>query len=152
MNKHLKYLKYVLKHKWYVFRECLKYGLIWQGVIHDWQKFTPVEWNAYAWTFYGPWNYNDRPDWLKESFDVAWLHHQHYGPHHWQYWVLREDSGNIKLIRIPEKYLKEMISDWRGAGRAITGEDNTKGWYIDNMDKIKLHPESKAWVEKELGL
>jgi len=148
MIKHWNYLKYVLKHKWYVIVFGLKLRVpLWNLLIHDWSKFTPTEWSAYVWSFYGPYEYKDRPKWLVEQFDRAWLHHQHYNPHHWQYWVLREDSGNIKCIKIPEKYVREMVADWHSAGYCITGRNNTIGWYNDNKDKIKLHEITRAFVE-----
>lgn len=150
MKSHARYLWYVLRHKWFVFLACLKFRdpiLVWRGIIHDWQKFTPAEWRPYVISFYGPWKYKDRPDWLVEDFDRAWLHHQHYGPHHWQYWVLREDSGNTKALEMPARYVLEMIADWSGAGRAIAGRTDPAPWYEDNKEKIVLHPKTRANVE-----
>jgi len=51
--KYLKYLKYILKHKWYVMIECFKNGLIWRGLMHDLSKFLPSEFIPYANFFYG---------------------------------------------------------------------------------------------------
>lgn len=153
MRSHTRYFWYVVRHKWFVFIECLKIGVpLWGAIIHDWQKFTPAEWSPYVLSFYGPWKYKERPDWLIDAFDRAWLHHQHCGPHHWQHWVLREDSGNLKLLEMPDRYRKEMLADWRGAGLAITGKDNTLGWYMKEREKIQLHPRSRKWIEHELGL
>ncbi len=153
MSNHFKYLWYVVRHKWFVFVECLKSGVpLWAAIIHDWQKFTPVEWRPYVLSFYGPWDYKDRPEWLVESFDRAWLHHQHYGPHHWEYWMLFQDAGDYEILAIPDRYRKEMLADWRGAGRAITGSDNTKEWYKENRDKIKLHSQTREWIEDQLGI
>lgn len=152
MGKHWQYLKYVLRHKWYVLRAGMQIGKIplWSLIIHDWQKFMPIEWSPYAWSFYGPWEYEDRPQWLIDAFDGAWLHHQHYGPHHWQYWVLREDSGDIKCLEMPSRYAREMLADWKGAGKAITGSDNTAEWYGNNKHKILLHPRTQEWIEGQL--
>ena len=46
--KHLKYLCYVLRHKWYVFIECCKLGIPVRGLVHDLSKFRPSEWFPYA--------------------------------------------------------------------------------------------------------
>jgi hypothetical protein len=35
----IKYLNYLLRHKWYVGIECFKKGLIWRGLVHDLSKF-----------------------------------------------------------------------------------------------------------------
>ena len=88
----------------------------------------------------------------KERFDRAWLLHQHRNPHHWQFYVLLEDSGAEKVLPIPDRYRREMVADWKGAGRAIHGKDETKEWYLKTKAGRKLHPETQAWVEAQLGL
>ncbi len=153
MRKHFLYLSYLLRHKWFVFRECRKLGIPLQGITHDLSKFMPSEWISYAWSFYGPWKYNERPDWLVKSFNRAWLKHQHRNPHHWQYWILVQDDGPAIKIEIPLNYCKEMLANWRGAGRAISGIDNTYGWYRARRTRMfkVLHPKTRFWIESELG-
>jgi hypothetical protein len=51
---------------------------------------------------------------------------------------------------MPDKYRREMLADWRGAGRAL-GKPDTQAWYAANRDKMKLHPETRAWIEQQLG-
>lgn len=150
MKKHFKYLSYILRHKWFVFQECVKLGIPFLGLIHDWQKFLPFEWMPYVETFYGPWKYDERPAWLVESFDRAWLHHQHLGPHHWQHWISRNDSGSTIVLEMPDKYRKEMLADWRGASKAKFGIDNTPDWYKENKDKIILGPQTRTWIESQI--
>jgi len=159
-----KYLKYVIRHKWFVFRECLKIGLIWRGITHDLSKFKPSELIPYARYFYGNYpsiesvhgDFRNQISPFKEDierqFDKAWLFHIHRNPHHWQYWLLQEDDGPLKNIPIPVKYLKEMLCDWRGAGRAITGEDNTPSWYLTNRQNINLNRINRKWIERQLGV
>lgn len=149
--KHLKYLWYVIKHKWYVFVECCKLGIPLLGIIHDVSKFFPSEWRPYVLSFYGGWEYKDRPNWLVNDFDYAWLYHQKRNKHHWQYWILNQDEDETKTLEMPDKYRKEMLADWHGAGRAITGERNTKSWYEKNKDKIMLNPETREWLENQLS-
>jgi hypothetical protein len=143
---HWKYLKAVLRHKWFVFLAGRGTVSLWQLVKHDWSKFIPAEWTPYARSFYGP---QPRTVATRQAFDRAWLHHQHANPHHWQAWVLREDSGVTKVLPMPEKYRREMLADWRGAGRAY-GNNDTAGWYEKNAARIMLHPETRALVEAEL--
>ncbi len=157
--KHLRYLWYVLRHKWYVFQECARLGIPWAGIVHDWQKFTPAEWSPYATSFYGPWPYNDRPRWLVVAFDRAWLHHQHHGPHHHQYWVLREDDGPEHCLEMPERYVKEMVADWYGAGRALGNRpaphdrySEVRKWYRANFDKMLLNQKTRRRVEEMIGI
>jgi len=143
MNKYIKYLNYVIRHKWYVFLECWKVGIIWQGITHDFSKLLPSEFFPYSIYFYG----NGKND---KEFDNAWLLHQKRNPHHWQYWLLYEDEGALKTLDMPLEYRKEMLCDWRGAGKAITGKDNTEKWYEINKNKMLLHRDTRNWVEKNI--
>lgn len=148
MNKHLKYLNYLIRHKYFVFVAGLQLKVsLWRLIIHDWSKFLPCEWIPYVANFYG-----DRVDKEKYgiSFDYSWLHHIHWNKHHFQHWTLIEDSGAIKPLRMPEKYVREMASDWLGAGRAITGKWEAWDYYQKNKDNTLLHPETRKLFESLL--
>ena len=150
-----KYLWAVLRHKWFVFLECRKLGIPWLGIIHDLSKFLPSEFGPYARYFYGPYPRDDehKPVSVVTGFNVAWLHHQHRNRHHWQRWLLTMDSarGSDKIVPfpMPDRYRKEMLADWRGAGRAY-GNSNTAEWYRENRDQIQLDAETRYWLEKRL--
>jgi hypothetical protein len=147
MKKHIKYLSYVVRHRWFVFVECCKLGIPWRGLVHDLSKFLPSEWFPYVWSFNGPWNYKERPGWLVADFDRAWLHHQHRNPHHWQYWILQNDEEGQNVLAMPWWFIYEMVADWRGAGRAQGHGDDLIPWYEKNRDKMILHPCTRANVE-----
>lgn len=51
-------------------------------------------------------------------------------------------------MEIPEGFVREMVADWMGAGRAITGKWEVGSWYSKNQEKIELHPSSRALVER----
>lgn len=144
------YFLYVLRHKWHVFAECARLRRFRLGIIHDLSKFRPSEFIHYALYFYGPWDEDAMPGEAKDNFDLAWLHHQHRNKHHWQYWILTQDEDEDKVLPMPDKYREEMLADWRGASIAITGEDNTPAWYEKNKHKIKLHPDTRKWIESNL--
>jgi hypothetical protein len=149
MKKHFKYLRYVLRHKWFVLVAGLRVRApIWRLLIHDWSKFLPQEWFPYVSSFYGGWG-KDRPPEVREAFDQAWNHHQKTNKHHWQYWLLTNDSDEPKSrpLEMPEKYAREMVADWAGAGRAITGKWGALDWYKKNEEKILLHPRTKDLVK-----
>lgn len=163
---YLKYFKSLMTHKWFVFLECCKLGIPWLGIIHDWSKFLPSEWIPYARYFHGGWPegpevWRSCPSYtgptkssVQSDFDEAWLHHQNYNKHHWQYYLLVQDDDPDKVLPMPDRYRREMLADWRGAGRAYTGKDNTREWYLERADQWdrRLHPQTKAWIEFELGL
>ena len=155
MRAHLAYLRYVLRHKWFVFLGCLKCGVpLHQAVIHDWSKFLPVEWGPYVRNFFNPdgsprsvrdssgaYNPADQP----EEFQRAWLNHQQLR-HHWQAWVLLGDRGYTRALPIPERFMREMIADWYGAGRAIAGVRDPRPWYASNQHKMLLHLSTRTRV------
>ena len=55
-------------------------------------------------------------------------------------------------LPMPDRYRREMLADWRGAGMAINGKDETAEWYVKNRENIILHPETRAWIEEQLGV
>jgi hypothetical protein len=149
VRSHLRYASYVTRHKWFVFRAGLKMRVpVWRLVIHDWSKLSRAEWTPYVRYFFGP---QPRSDEVKAAFDAAWLHHQHRNPHHWQHWLLREDSGNPKLLEMPLPFIREMVADWMGAARAITGRWDITEWYENNRDAIQLAPDTRATVDLLVG-
>lgn len=143
---YLKYLKYLLRHKYFVFIECFKLGIPWLGLIHDWSKFLPDEFIPYARNFYG-----ERTESVKSDFDIAWLNHVHRNKHHWMHWIVNYDNGKTKTIQMPDHYMKEMLADWRGTGRAKGKGDDTALWYATHADMMQLHQLTRAWVESVLG-
>lgn len=144
---HRQYAKYIARHKWFVFVAGLQTGApTWRLIIHDWSKLLPCEWFPYARHFYGVSTIT------REAYDAAWLHHQHLNPHHWQHWCLRDDSGKVTVLEMPEHFIREMVADWMGAGRAITGKWEAASWYAKNRAKILLAPHTRDIVEELLGL
>lgn len=156
---HLKYLSYVLRHKWFVFVAACKLGIPWRGLVHDLSKFSPAEWFPYVEHFHGKkakaWRdntgYYKPTDTGDPAFDVAWLHHANHNDHHWQYWTqVEDDQKSVKVHPMPDARRREMLADWRGAGRA-QGKPDTLAWYTKNRDKMLLHPDTRAWIEEQLG-
>jgi hypothetical protein len=162
MKAHLRYLLYVVRHKWFVLLSGLRLGVpILRLVFHDWTKFTRAEWGPYVAFFYGhgmtrgqaaALDYNFPVDDATElAFEYAWNHHQNHQDHHWQHWIRFGDDGTILALPMPDVCRREMLADWMGAGRAL-GKPDTQAWYMANKDKMRLHPETRAWIEDELRL
>jgi hypothetical protein len=160
---HLRYLRYVLLHKWYV----LRFGIVingwslpwlWRLLVHDASKFSPVEWCPYAVQFYG----RETLTGLKfreqsRRFNHAWLHHLHHNPHHWQHWLLQQDSGTLVVLVPPIVIVNEMIADWLAAGPKILARPTlmacvaeTIMWYANNASHIQLRQEARTHVEHTL--
>jgi hypothetical protein len=148
--RYIRYLWYVVRHKWFVFLACLRYRLVWRGILHDLSKLRPSEFFPYANFFYGPkkkqvrdeTGYYKPTDTGDEAFDFAWLLHQKRNRHHWQWWILPYDDGGFKAFPIPERDLKEMLCDWIGAGRA-QGTPDTMAWWKKNHGQMVLEPKTR---------
>jgi hypothetical protein len=156
--KYYQYIRYIVRHKWFVFIACYKLGIPWLGIIHDWSKFTPSEWGPYMEYFYGDDGKKNREQskevhhkGIDAAFDAAWNRHKNRNKHHWQWWILQEDDGPIKYIPMEERYMKEMLADWIGAGRAIQGRRDWRPWYDKQRDTIKVHPETREWIERKFS-
>lgn len=150
MRRHWEYLKYVLRHKWFVLIAGLNLGVpVWQLIIHDWDKFLPDEWIPYAQCFYSLDGHSQYAE--SNAFTIAWLKHQNRNPHHWQYWMITWDRGDTECIAMPERFWREMLADWHGAGRAL-GKADTAAWYATNYDKIQLHERTRKQIDIALGM
>lgn len=149
MKRHIAYLKYVLRHKYFVFLACRKCKVsLWRALIHDWHKFLPSEWFPYARTFYKP---NGEKQYVEtEEFNHAWNLHQKRGKHHWQAWLLTYDRGDTWPLFMHTKYAREMVADWWGAGRAINGKWDADTWYNLNKSKMTLNGFTRGYVESVL--
>ncbi len=156
MRAHINYFLYVIRHKYFVFLACMKLGVpLWQAVVHDWTKFLPSEWFPYVRSFYNPdgskKNVKTNAGTIDKSktaadFSEAWNQHQKFNKHHWQYWLLINDEDGIVPLEIPHHYLLELLADWDGAGRAVTGKSDPGGWYTRNANKMIMHRNSRYWL------
>ena len=140
---------------------------------HDGSKLTDDEYNAYDKYFYK--GGKDTFEGQRE-FDIAWLHHIHRNPHHWQHWVLIHDDGDIdapngnKLMALdmPDNYILEMICDWWSFSwmknleklsdlsnpdpDPLYGLDEIFEWYDDHKTKMILSNKTREKVEQLLDL
>lgn len=111
---------------------------------HDYSKNSKDEYKAYDAYFYG----EKTPD-VEEAFRQAWLLHIHRNPHHWQYWILRNDDpdeGEV-CLDIPNKYIFEMICDWWAFSWQKGDLSEIFSWYDEHSTYIKLSPKTREIVE-----
>ncbi len=163
--KYIKYLSYLLRHKWYVAKECFKLGLYWRGIVHDIDKFMPDEFIPYANHFfsnnrdihYGRDRYGhyDPTNTGDDAFNLAIMLHLKRNRHHWQWWVIPKDYSGTKILEMDEISKKEMYCDWIGAARAqgrVTPYEDTasvvKKWWVDNEKTMQLHPNTREYFNK----
>jgi len=161
MKSHIQYLWYVVRHRWFVLVECFRMGIPWRGITHDLSKFLPSEWFPYAQYFYGEKSENPRDgtgyykptDTGNQAFDFAWLLHQKRNRHHWQWWILPEDDGGTKVLKMGPYDIMEMVADWCGASRAQGhgGWAGVRIWYKENAQRMVLNNETRCIVDGLLG-
>lgn len=124
----IKHIKLVTKHKWVVFKLCCKIGIPWRGFMHDWSKFSPIEfWESVKY-------YDGHKSPIAEckkdkGYSEAWLHHKGVNKHHYQYWT--DLSIPEKTIIMPYKYTAEMVCDQLAAGIVYNGKNWTKDTQLD---------------------
>lgn len=119
---------------------------------HDLSKDTDEEYYAYDNHFYNT-EFPIFATEIQKSFDAAWLHHIHWNKHHWQHWVLMDDTRNVKAVAMPYCYIVEMVCDWWSFSWAKYSEtDNVEDllevvtWFANNAKNMMLHPETSEQV------
>ncbi len=120
-------------------------NLAWQIAFeHDHSKSEPDEYAAYDAYFYGNRSYAAVRD-----FQRAWLLHIHRNPHHWQHWILINDSPQAgeTAIEMPYNYIIEMICDWWSFSWASGDLGEIFIWYDGHKNYMKLHPNTRKKVE-----
>ncbi len=154
MKQYIKHFITITKHKYYVGVECFKRDMYWQGITHDLSKYSFTEFFTSARYFQG----NRSPieaEKQDKGYSIAWLNHKAKNKHHWIYWTDRVGGKEI-AIEMPEKYVKEMVCDFIGAGKAYNKGKWTPNMpldYYNNVEKSKmlLHPKTKEMFERMLN-
>ena len=114
---------------------------------HDKSKYNEEEYEAYCDYFYG-----EKTDEVKQAFDLAWLHHQHNNPHHWQHWLLQSDDGGVKALPMDYENIVEMICDWWSFSWVKDNLREIFNWYKEQESDIILHPDTEDKVKYILSL
>ena len=142
------HLKTILTHKYWVLYYCFHAGILWQGIIHDLSKFSPVEFfEGVKWYIDGTSSPIDRCRHF-DYYSRAWLHHKGRNKHHYQYWAngFKKDEEPILM---PYKYAVEMLCDMLGAARTYMKEDFSFAKEVEWWDKkneIDLPMHTQTWL------
>lgn len=154
MTRIFKHLIRIIKHKYWVARYCFQLGLYWQGIVHDWSKFSYTEFSRSI----KYWDDTISPLANEKNihgYSETFLHHRGRNPHHYEYWVHSLDEGGVPA-KMPRKYALELVCDYLAAGRTYN-KDFTYGseynWWIKFLSSPRaIHPETKDFVTKCLGI
>lgn len=143
MIKFFKHLHLINKHKWYVFKLCLKAGIPFRGLVHDLSKYSPTEFFESVKYFNG--NHSPIVESKKENgYSKAWLHHKGRNKHHFEYWI--DLNAPDKTPIIPYKYTVEMICDTLAAGIVYKG----KNWYPKYQLEYFNNRKDKAYINEKI--
>ena len=152
MKKYWLHFKTITKHKILVGVECFKRGLYWQGFMHDWSKYSYVEFFTSAKYFQG----DSTPIAAEKGdrgYSIAWLNHKAKNKHHWEYWVDFE-YGKILACPIPDKYIIEMCCDMIGASKVYLKQkydcSEPYKYFKKHSTNWHMHKESKEKLERLL--
>lgn len=147
----------ITRHKNLVMAGCFKVGLYKQGLLHDLSKYSPTEFRVGCKYYQGTMSPNnaERKD---LGYSSAWLHHKGRNKHHLEYWLDYDVRGDHRIagMRMPEKYVAEMVADRIAASKIYKKEKYTDAspleYYMQKRDYHILHPQTKALLEQLLNM
>lgn len=154
------HLRTVRKHRKMVRKLCFKCGLYWQGLTHDLSKYSHTEfWNGVKY-FTGTASPHIGERKVK-GYSDAWIHHHNRNKHHAEYWVDIK-NGKSTPVKMPLKYLAEMICDRVAASMIYLGDKYTDAaplnYFMDHLDENEFNEDTRAdlamylMVIKQCGL
>lgn len=113
-------------------------------INHDKSKWSEEEYEPYAMHFYP----SEDCDFEKadREYSVAWLHHQHHNPHHWQYWMLIRDESKAVPLDMPFSCIVGMLADW-SSFQFIRNNSSAHQWYKEMGDLMILSKNTRKIVE-----
>lgn len=149
-----KHLHTVNKHRFTVFRHCVKAGIIRRGLLHDLSKYSPTEFIPGAQFYLG----TKSPTELERDtygYSRAWMHHKGRNKHHFEYWTdYSKKTKKLEPVKMPLEFVKEMFCDRVAAGKVYLGKnytnDNPIDYYRGSRARTSMHPETAALLEKWL--
>ena len=106
---------------------------------HDESKYDSDEWDAYLDWFY-PENEDVKGD--EYLYDLAWVHHCHCNPHHYQYWTCIDDDGTVRAIDMPLSFVVEALCDWHSFS-AKNPESTAYNWWQKHKDVFIMSDATK---------
>ena len=128
----------VLKHKFEVAKICFKFGLYWQGIVHDLSKFSPTEFIPSV-KYYSGTRSPIEAEKEDKGYSMAWLHHKSRNKHHFWYWVDYNNKQVQSPVRIPLKYVYELLADTIAAGKVYSSNAGKEWKQSDPYEYYKAH-------------
>lgn len=149
IKKAIEHFILVTKHRFLVFKFCIRLGIPYRGFVHDLSKYSPTEFFESVKYFNG----NRSPIILckqDKGYSEAWLHHKGRNKHHTEYWV--DINAPEKTPIIPYKYTAEMICDKLAACITYNGKnykpDSMINYWKIEREIIQINPKMSDLLTK----
>ncbi len=154
----LGHLRTILHHKNLVRHYCFRAGLYKQGIMHDWSKYSPVEFINSVRNFQGGKKSPNFGEKATKGYSSSWLHHKGRNRHHFEYWIdftLNPDEG-LQGMPMPTRYVLEMFCDRIAASKNYNRKNYDDSfplaYYEKNKSHYILHKDTKELLERLLHM
>lgn len=152
------HLRTILHHKNLVRHYCFRAGLYKQGIMHDWSKYSPVEFINSVRNFQGGKKSPNFGEKATKGYSSSWLHHKGRNRHHFEYWIdftLNPDEG-LQGMPMPTRYVLEMFCDRIAASKNYNRKNYDDSfplaYYEKNKSHYILHKDAKELLERLLHM
>jgi len=158
IGKVVGHFKTITKHKILVMKYCFRVGLYKQGILHDFSKYMPTEFLVGCRYYQGTRSPNNAEREVK-GYSAAWLHHKGRNKHHFEYWIdysLKMGKTPMEGMKMPRKYVAEMLIDRIAASKVYNGNSYTNhdslAYYLRGKQHYMMHPETAKQLEALLRI
>lgn len=130
-----------------------------QLLNHDRSKWSQWEFPYYAMHFHADKTGKSAEELraIADGFAGAWLHHLQVNKHHWQSHLFPDNWAGPQgstveagAVRMPSKFVLEMVADWMGSEMAYQGRWDMTDWLTKNIPRIRLHSRTAREVKEIL--
>ena len=155
MGHPIKHFITISKHRHLVRKLCFRMGLYKQGLLHDLSKYSLIEFINSSKYYVGTHSPTISERNVK-GYSEIWMHHKGRNKHHYEYWFdYSIEHQKYMPIKIPIKYVKEMICDRIAASKVYLKEKYTQSSALEYFERTtdgkEMHPETrdllKSWLE-----
>lgn len=143
----IKHFILITKHKWLVGKLCIKAGQPFRGLMHDWSKYSLIEfWESVH--YYDGTRSPINVCWEEKGYSEAWLHHKGRNKHHYEYWY--DPKAPEKMPVIPYPYVIEMVCDRVAAGIVYEGKNFKQDEPLRFLEKEQKDGEISPFINEKI--
>lgn len=151
LHNFIGHFKTITRHKCYVLINCIKAGILWQGILHDLSKYGYTEFKEGIKYYQGNRSPNEAAR-EENGYSLAWMHHKGRNKHHFEYWTdYNVNTHQLEPVEMPVKYVVEMFCDRVAASKIYGGKNYNDAYalnYYENKKGIrKIHPNTAKLIE-----